>query len=81
MDISKVDAVITDLDIKLDPYNSNYGRWVNYRFIDTYPYFSKLNQILEEVRNRRDVELVDFEYSFTGIHEDTLLKSFDIVRH
>ena len=34
--------------------------------------------MVEEVRKRSDVELINYEYSYTGIHENTDLKFFDV---
>ena len=77
MDKLKVDAVITDLELQLETQNSPYGSFVNFRFIDVFPYFTKVNEMVNEIKNRSDVELINYEYSYTGIHEDTDLKHFD----
>jgi len=81
MDKIKVDAVITDLELQLETSNNPYGSYVNFRFIDTFPYFTKVNEMIEEIKKRDDVELVKYEYTYTGIHEDTDLKFFDIVKN
>ena len=81
MDKLKVDAVITDLELQLETHNNPYGSYVNFRFIDTFPYFTKVNEMVHEVKSRSDVELINFEYSYTGIHEDTDLQYFDVTRH
>ena len=78
MDKLKVDAVITDLELQLETHNNPYGSYVNFRFIDTFPYFTKVNEMVEEVRKRSDVELINYEYSYSGISEDTDLKFFDV---
>jgi 3'-phosphoadenosine 5'-phosphosulfate sulfotransferase (PAPS reductase)/FAD synthetase len=81
MDKLKIDAVITDLELQLETNNNPYGSYVNFKFIDTYPNFPKVNNMIEEIKKRTDVDLINFEYSYTGIHEDTDLKYFDIIRH
>ena len=81
MDKLKVDAVITDLELQLETHNNPYGSFVNFRFIDTFPYFTKVNEMVEEVKKRNDVDLINYEYSYTGIHEDTDIKHFDITRN
>jgi 3'-phosphoadenosine 5'-phosphosulfate sulfotransferase (PAPS reductase)/FAD synthetase len=81
MDKLKVDAVITDLELQLETNNNPYGSYVNFKFIDTYPNFPKVNEMVEEIKKRSDVDLINFEYSYTGIHEDTDLKYFDITRN
>ena len=78
MDKIKVDAVITDLELQLETSNNSYGSFVNFRLIDTYPNFPKVNNMIAEIKKRGDVDLINFEYSYTGIHEDTDLKYFDI---
>ena len=81
MDKVKVDFVITDLEMQIETPNNIYGSWVNFRFIDTFPYFTKVNDMVEEIKKRTDVDLINYEYSYTGIHEDTDLKHFDITRN
>ena len=81
MDKIKVDAVITDLELQLETNNNPYGSFVTFKFIDTYPNFPKVNEMVEEIKKRSDVDLINFEYSYTGIHEDTDLKYFDITRN
>ena len=61
MDKMKVDAVITDLELQLETYGNPYGSYVNFRFIDTYPYFTKVNEMVEEIKRRSDVDLINFE--------------------
>ena len=81
MDKLKVDAVITDLEIQVEVANSDSGSYVNFRFIDTYPHFTKVNEMIAELEKRSDVDLINYEYSYTGIHEDTDIKHFDITRN
>ena len=81
MDKVKVDFVITDLELQLETNNNPYGSYVNFRFIDTFPYFTKVNNMIEEIKKREDVDLIDYEYSYTSIKKDTDLKYFEIVRH
>jgi len=81
MDKIKVDAVITDLELQLETNNNPYGSFVNFKFIDTYPNFPKVNEMVEEIKKRSDVDLINFEYTYTEIHEDTDLKYFDITRN
>ena len=81
MDKIKVDAVITDLELQLETSNNPYGSYVNFKFIDTFPNFPKVNEMISEIKKRHYVDLINYEYSYTGIHEDTDLKYFDIVRN
>jgi hypothetical protein len=34
--------------------------------------------MISQIKKRDDVELINYEYSYTGIHEDTDLKYFEI---
>ena len=81
MDKIKVDAVITNLELQLEVPSNPYGSYVCFRFIDTFPHFTKTNNIIAEIKNRTDVDLIDYEYSYTGIHEDTDLTHLEITRN
>jgi len=78
MDKIKVDAVITDLELQLETSNNPYGSFVNFKFIDIFPSFPKVHDMISQIKKRDDVELINYEYSYTGIHEDTDLKYFEI---
>tara|TARA_R100000231_G_scaffold116322_2_gene86671 strand:+ start:198 stop:434 length:237 start_codon:yes stop_codon:yes gene_type:complete len=67
----KVDAVITELEFKLETNNDPYGHYVVFRFVDVFPFFHKVNEMVSEVESRSDIKLVNYEMSYTGIHEDT----------
>ena len=81
MDKIKVDAVITDLELQLETNNNPYGSYVNFKFIDTYPNFPKVNEMVEEIKKRNDVDLINYEYTYKQIHKNTDLKHFDITRN
>jgi len=81
MEKIKVDAVITSLELQLETYNNPYGSYVCFRFVDTFPAFPKVNQMISEIKKRDDVDLVDYEYSYTGIHEDTDISNLEITRN
>jgi len=81
MDKIKVDLVITDLELQLETHNNPYGSFVNFKFIDTYQNFPKVNDMIAEIKKRGDFDLINFEYSYTGIYEDTDLQYFDVTRH
>lgn len=78
MDRIKVDFVIADLEMQIETPNSIYGNWINFKFIDTFPSFPKVHDMISQIKKRDDVELINYEYSYTGIHEDTDLKYFEI---
>lgn len=81
MDKIKVDAVITDLEIQLETSNNPLGSYCHFKFIDTFPYFSKVNNMIEEIKKRDDVDLIDYEYTYTRLNSKTDLKYFEIIRH
>ena len=78
MDKIKVDAVITDLEIKVEVPNSDSGSYVNFRFIDTFPHFTKVNEMIAELEKRSDVDLIDYEYTYTKVNSKTNLKYYDV---
>ena len=78
MDKLKVDAVITDLELQLETSNNPYGSYVSFRFIDTYPYFTKVNEMVEEIKRRSDVDLINYEYTYTKVNSKTNLKYYDV---
>ena len=55
MDKIKVDAVITDLEIQLETSNNPLGSFIHFKFIDTFPHFTKVNNMIEEIKKRDDV--------------------------
>jgi len=81
MDKIKVDAVITSLELKLEAPSNPYGSYVCFRFVDTFPTFPKVNEMISEINKREDVDLIDYEYSYTGIHEDTDISNLEITRN
>jgi hypothetical protein len=81
MDKIKVDAVITDLELQLETNNNPYGSFVNFKFIDTYPNFPKVNEMVEEIKRRSDVDLINYEYTYKQIHKNTDLKHLDFTKN
>ena len=77
----KVDAIIVEAEFKVQSPFKEYGHWIALRFVDTYPYFNKLNEMKDVITKRDDLELVEFDYSYTGIYEDTDLKYLEVTRH
>jgi len=37
--------------------------------------------MVNQINNRADVSLIDYEYSYTGIDEDTDIKYLEVIRH
>tara|TARA_B100001939_G_scaffold316222_1_gene302010 strand:- start:2373 stop:2606 length:234 start_codon:yes stop_codon:yes gene_type:complete len=76
-----IDAVITDLEMQIETSASIYGHYVSFRFIDVTPSFPKVNDMVQQVKQRNDVILVDWNYSFERIDENTDISYFEITRH
>jgi|TARA_R100000231_G_scaffold138536_2_gene117093 hypothetical protein len=79
--MSKVDAVITSLEMQIEQPMSPWGSHVAFRYIDTYPDFPKTQDMIYQVKIREDVKLVDYEYTYTGIDEDTNLKGLEFTKN
>ena len=77
----KVDAVITSLELQLETPTSPFGSFVAFRFIDTYPYFDKTKKMISDIEKRSDVNLINYEYTYTGIDKDTDLKYLEFTKH
>ena len=76
-----IDAVITDLELQIETTNSVYGHYVSFRFIDTTPNFPKVSDMVQQVKQRDDVSLVDYSYTFERIDENTDISHLEITRH
>ena len=76
-----IDAVITDLELQLESQYSPYGHFICLRFIDLRPTFPKIKSTIQEITKYQDVKVVDYNYTFETITEDTDIKGLDIVRH
>ena len=76
-----IDAVITSLEMQLEAPTSPFGHYIAFRFIDIYPTFPKVNDMINEVKQREDVTLVNYDVTYTGIHEDTDLSELEFTKH
>nr|BAR32084.1 hypothetical protein [uncultured Mediterranean phage uvMED] len=77
----RVDAVITDLELQLETQNNAFGSFVAFRFIDVFPNFPRVNEMISDIKKRNDVELIDYEYTYKGIDEDTDISQLEVVKH
>ena len=75
------DAVITELELQLESQYSPYGHFICLRFIDLRPTFPKIKSTIQEITKYQDVQVIDYNYTFETITEDTDIKGLDIVRH
>ena len=76
-----IDAVITDLELQVESRYSPYGHFIALRFIDTYPTFPKINNTINEITKYDDVRVVDYNYTYEVIRENTDIKGLDVVKH
>tara|TARA_B100000900_G_C20455800_1_gene665110 strand:- start:575 stop:811 length:237 start_codon:yes stop_codon:yes gene_type:complete len=76
-----IDAVITDLELQVESRYSLYGHYIALRFIDTYPTFPKINSTINEIVKYDDVRVIDYNYTYEVIRENTDIKGLDVVKH
>ena len=79
--MSKIDAVITNLEIQIESMYIPYGHFVSLRFIDVKPTFPKVKETIEEIKKNRDLFVVDFKYDFREIDNKTDLSYLKLTRH
>jgi len=75
------DAVIIDLEFRLETSYNPYGHFVNFRFIDVTPNKTKLLRMIYDIQKNPEVDLIDYHYTETPITSTTSLKYFEITRH
>ena len=79
--MSKIDAVITNLEIQIESMFVPYGHYVSLRFIDVKPTFPKVKETIEEIKKNRDLCVVGFKYDFREIDNKTDLSYLKLTRH
>ena len=77
----KVDAVIIEVEFRLETSHHPYGHFVNFRFIDVVPNRTKLLRMLSDVQKNPEVDLIGYDYKEIPITSKTSLKYFEITRH
>ena len=75
------DAVIIDVEFKMEADYSEYGHFICLRFVDESPSLIKLSSFIRELSQFDDVKLVDYNYEIVPITENTDIKDFEIVKH
>jgi len=79
--LMKVDAVIIDVEFRLETSHHPFGHFCNFRFIDFIPNRPKLLKMVYDVKKNPEVDLIDYNYTETPITAKTSLKYFNITRH
>ena len=77
----KVDAVIIEVEFRLESAYSDYGHFVCLRFIDQSPQHEKLEAVIRDLSQFEDVKLIDYNYNIEPITENTDITDFEIVKH
>jgi len=75
------DAVIIDVEFKMESDYSEYGHFICLRFVDESPSLIKLSSFIRELSQFDDVKLVDYNYEIEPITEKTNLDGIEIVKH
>ena len=75
------DAVIIDVEFRMESDYSEFGHFICLRFVDESPSLIKLSSFIRELSQFDDVKLVDYNYEIVPITENTDIKDFEIVKH
>ena len=75
------DAVIIDVEFKMESEYEPYGHYINLRFVDESPNLIKLSSFIKQLSQFDDVRLVDYNYEVEPITEKTNLDGIEIVKH
>ena len=75
------DAVIIDVEFKMESLYSDYGHYICLRFVDESPTLLKLSSFIKQLSAFDDVKLVDYNYHIEAITENTDITDFEIVKH
>ena len=75
------DAVIIDVEFRMESLYSDYGHYICLRFVDESPTFVKLSSFIKQLSAFDDVKLIDYNYNIEPITENTDITDFEIVKH
>ena len=75
------DAVIIDVEFKMESDYSEYGHFICLRFVDESPTLVKLSSFIKQLSDFDDVKLIDYNYNIEPITENTDITDFEIVKH
>jgi len=77
----RTDAVITFLEIQMETESSPFGSLVCFTFVDIFPIFPKIDDTIKFIRKQHDINIVDYNYSYEQINENTDITKYEITRH
>jgi hypothetical protein len=75
------DAVIIDVEFRMESDYEPYGHFINLRFVDESPTLVKLSSFIKQLSAFDDVKLIDYNYNIEPITENTDITDFEIVKH
>ena len=75
------DAVIIDVEFKMESDYSEFGHFICLRFVDESPTLIKLSSFIKQLSDFDDVKLIDYNYNIEPITENTDITDFEIVKH
>ena len=75
------DAVIIDVEFRMESDYEPYGHFISLRFVDESPTLVKLSSFIKQLSAFDDVKLIDYNYNIEAITENTDITDFEIVKH
>ena len=75
------DAVIIDVEFRMESDYSEFGHFICLRFVDESPTLVKLSSFIKQLSDFDDVKLIDYNYNIEPITENTDITDFEIVKH
>ena len=75
------DAVIIDVEFRMESDYSEFGHFFCLRFVDESPTLVKLSSFIKQLSAFDDVKLIDYNYNIEPITENTDITDFEIVKH
>ena len=75
------DAVIIDVEFRMESDYSEFGHFICLRFVDESPTLVKLSSFIKQLSAFDDVKLIDYNYNIERITENTDITDFEIVKH
>ena len=75
------DAVIIDVEFRMESLYSDYGHYICLRFVDESPTLIKLSSFIKQLSAFDDVKLIDYNYHIEPITEKTDITDFEILKH
>ena len=75
------DAVIIDVEFRMESQYEPFGHFINLRFVDESPTLVKLSSFIKQLSAFDDVKLIDYNYNIEPITEATDITGLEITKH